>query len=185
MSGSGPDYRLSLSKRLAAELIARGFAATSVADLGLLGRPDDVVLRTLGARSDLWVLVTSDDEMPHEHETLVRNISATIATIDGQWEQVCQRHNLTRTQEEFQTRYGPPLGARHGCSRTRVGAALFANFSWLVDTESTIETVLNTRYRSRPPAGAHPYVLARLIARRSAVDVPPHTPTSSCQSCST
>jgi hypothetical protein len=91
----------SLSKHLATELTARGLPAKDAGALNIKGQNDQVVLGRLAALTYSWVLVTGDDEMPHEHETLIRQIQATIATVDGQWERICLEKGLARTQEEF------------------------------------------------------------------------------------
>lgn len=91
----------SLDKRLATELEGRGFAAASAASLNLLRKNDEFVLNRLAKLQKAWVLVTADDAMPEEHNALIRQIHATIATIDGEWERVCTERGLRRTQEEF------------------------------------------------------------------------------------
>ena len=91
----------SLNKHLATELTARGLPAKDAAVLDIKGQIDEVVLKRLAKLPYPWVLVTWDDEMPQEHETLIRQIQATIATIDGQWERICKEKGLARTQEEF------------------------------------------------------------------------------------
>ncbi len=55
----------------------------------------------LSERSDPWVLVTADDKMPDEHRDRVRDLGATLATIDGSWEAFCARHSLELSQEHF------------------------------------------------------------------------------------
>jgi hypothetical protein len=91
----------SLDKHLARELTARGLPAKDAAALGVQGQIDQVVLKRLAELAYPWVFVTFDDEMPGEHETLIRQIRATIATIDGQWERICKEKGLERTQEQF------------------------------------------------------------------------------------
>lgn len=91
----------SLNKHLATEPTARGLPAKDIGALNVKGQIDQVVLGRLAKLSYPWVLVTWDDAMPEEHESLVRQIQATIATIDGQWERVCHEKGLQRRQEQY------------------------------------------------------------------------------------
>lgn len=92
----------SLDKRLATELSARGRPSRSHAQLGTTGRVDEVVLQRLAELEFDWVLVTADDAMPLEHATRIRNMGATIATIDGAAMEKWRKRGAL-TQEEFKS----------------------------------------------------------------------------------
>jgi hypothetical protein len=62
---------------------------------------DEDMLRKLEALDYPWVLVTADDAMPAEHAGTIARVSATIATIDGEWEACCKANGLTLTQDQF------------------------------------------------------------------------------------
>jgi hypothetical protein len=91
----------SISSRVAHELNERGRTAVSTAELGIGRLLDDPLLRALAERDDEWVLVAADDKMPFEHSEAVNDTGATIATVDGAWENFCQRHSLSLTPEQF------------------------------------------------------------------------------------
>jgi hypothetical protein len=55
-------------KRLVDGLRSRGLDISTVGDLGMTGRPDPDVVRTIGGRqSGMWVLVTMDLTIVEEH----------------------------------------------------------------------------------------------------------------------
>jgi hypothetical protein len=88
---SGPPRRIivvdeNLPKRLATELTYRGRDASSVASLGLRGSSDPDLLRRLDSQLDDWVLLTADDDLPDSHADAVREVAATIATINPERE---------------------------------------------------------------------------------------------------
>jgi hypothetical protein len=62
------------------------------------------VLRQLARLDYEWVLVTADDSMPLEHGKLIRDVNATIATVDGAKKEPSRvRDILTPDQFEFET----------------------------------------------------------------------------------
>lgn len=72
----------SLNKRIATALRARGRRAESVAQLGLTGVKDELLILDLAQRCSAWVLVTADDRLPLEHGATLAQVGATIATLD-------------------------------------------------------------------------------------------------------
>jgi hypothetical protein len=80
----------SMNKRIATELRYRGYAARSLSQLGEhqgrqvrhLEDPDLIPYLTERFRDVAWTLVTSDDNMPNEHEDVLGVNQATVATID-------------------------------------------------------------------------------------------------------
>ena len=71
----------SLSPRIGTELRNRGRKATSVAALGLRRLKDGPLILTLAERSDPWVLLTADDELPRLWRTVIEETRATVAII--------------------------------------------------------------------------------------------------------
>lgn len=60
----------------------RGRAARSAGELGLKDHEDPDLLRALFAEHPEAVLVTSDDNMPADHPGVIKEVGATIATIE-------------------------------------------------------------------------------------------------------
>jgi hypothetical protein len=90
-----------LDKRIATELKGRGRAAISHGEIGLKGLDDEEVLERLANLTEPWVFVTGDDKLPFEHAAVVSRLSSTIATIDSDWESICDRHGMVRNQDSF------------------------------------------------------------------------------------
>ena len=92
----------SLDSRLVTHLAKRGRAAKSYNDLGFRGLEDPVMIRDyLSKIQEPWVLVTGDDFMPYEHAVTLASINATVATIDGDWEQLCAKKGVVLNPEAF------------------------------------------------------------------------------------
>ena len=72
----------SMPKRLRTELVNRGRQVRSYGELGLGGLKDPEVLETMALKSFGWVLLNSDDRMPHEHEAVLQRTGATLAIVD-------------------------------------------------------------------------------------------------------
>lgn len=72
----------SLNKRIATDLKKRGRLTVSAAELGLKDAKDPQLLAVLGSRTDDWMLVTADDNLPAAHPVDTATSKATIATID-------------------------------------------------------------------------------------------------------
>src|SRR5580698_2382679 len=71
-------------KRLAAELCARGRNALSIYTDSRAGTLDPELINMLVARFGLdVVLVTANESMPNEHESVLRQSGLTVAVIDG------------------------------------------------------------------------------------------------------
>jgi hypothetical protein len=52
--------------------------------LGLKGLKDEPLLQAIGRLPETGpILVTNDDDMPGEHESLLDKLSLTVATVDG------------------------------------------------------------------------------------------------------
>lgn len=80
--------------RIASELRKRGRVARSAQELKLARFKDPPLLEALCSHFDDPVLVTADDKMPLVHGDLIRQLGATIATLEP-WE----RHpNLVESQ---------------------------------------------------------------------------------------
>ena len=88
---------------IAAELKARGYAATSNYALNASGLADPEWLEIVGNLSPPAVLVTFDNAMPLEHEPWLRSLRVTLAVIDSRnrppsltpeqyWREVIHRH---------------------------------------------------------------------------------------------
>lgn len=91
-----------LDKRIATDLRSRGRRAVAHSEISTTGLLDEAVLELLAALAYPWVLVTADDKLPFEHAEAVVRLGATIATIDGEWEAHCSRHELDLNQDQFQ-----------------------------------------------------------------------------------
>jgi hypothetical protein len=89
-----------LDPRLAAQLRSRGRHAFNAEEVGTKGRADEAVLRHLAKLGYEWALVTADDSMPLEHATVIRDIDATIATVDGAKKKLWHARGILR-QDEF------------------------------------------------------------------------------------
>ena len=70
-----------LTTRIGTALRKRGRKATSVAALGLKGLKDGPLILTLAERSDPWVLLTADDELPRRWHAVIEETRATVAII--------------------------------------------------------------------------------------------------------
>ncbi len=88
---------------IAAELRARGYAATSNYALNASGLEDPEWLEVVANLSSRAVLVTYDNAMPVEHEEWLRNLKVTLAVVDSRhrpsdltveqyWRDVIHRH---------------------------------------------------------------------------------------------
>lgn len=75
----------SLSSKLAGRLRERGRAARSAGELGVKDHEDPDLLRAVFAEHPEAVLVTADDNMPADHPDVIKEVGATIATIEP-WE---------------------------------------------------------------------------------------------------
>jgi hypothetical protein len=75
----------SLSTKLAHRLRERGRDARSSAELSYGGFKDPPLLRALFSEFPQAVLITADDNMPMNHPLVIREVAATIATIEP-WE---------------------------------------------------------------------------------------------------
>jgi len=96
---------------IAAELKARGYAATSNYALNASGLKDPEWLEIVANLSPLSVLVTFDNAMPVEHEAWLRSLGVTLAIVDSKshpgdrtpeqsWREVIHRHaHLIASQE--------------------------------------------------------------------------------------
>jgi hypothetical protein len=74
-----------LPKRLVTELSARGREAVALSELLLHREEDEPMLRSLVSRfgdSVTWVLVTGDDAMPDDHDSVLQELGVTLATVD-------------------------------------------------------------------------------------------------------
>ncbi len=71
--------------------------------MGLHKLKDEALLDELDRRirDQPWVFVTADDRLPHEHGEYVATRNVTVATIDGEWEEVNSRHGGAFTQSTF------------------------------------------------------------------------------------
>lgn len=82
--------------KIAPELTARGYDATSSEQMGLAGRrvKDPVWLYILTRQTEACVLVTYDNDMPRRHKAdLIKRVS-TLAVIDSK----ADKRGLTREQ---------------------------------------------------------------------------------------
>ncbi len=88
---------------IAAELKARGYAATSNYALNASGLEDPEWLEVVASLSPQAVLVTYDNAMPIEHAEWLRSLGITLAVIDSRnrparltveqyWREVIHRH---------------------------------------------------------------------------------------------
>lgn len=90
----------SMSSRISTMLGRRGRPTMSHKGARTSGLQDVPMLRKLEKIEEPWVLVTADDKMPSEHAKIIAEIGATIATIDGHWEQLIAQHGLCQTTED-------------------------------------------------------------------------------------
>lgn len=99
---------------IAAELRARGYAATSNYALNASGLDDSAWLEVVANLTPPAVLATYDNAMPVEHETWLRSLSVTLAVIDSRnrpsdltveqyWRDVIHRHAHTIASQEHET----------------------------------------------------------------------------------
>lgn len=71
----------SLATRIATELRGRGRQSITVAALELRGQSDGNIIRKLAERSEQWILLTADDQLPLEWRDVIEATKATVATI--------------------------------------------------------------------------------------------------------
>jgi hypothetical protein len=72
----------SLAPKLASRLRERGRAAKSAGELGWKDHEDPDLLRSVFGEYPEAVLVTADDNMPADHPLIIKEVGATIATIE-------------------------------------------------------------------------------------------------------
>lgn len=70
-------------------------------NLGVDRFADSDLLARLARLEYEWVLVTCDDRMPFVHKDAVSRYRPTIATVDGEWERICAKHDLSLSQDQF------------------------------------------------------------------------------------
>lgn len=87
-----------IDRRLAKALNARGYRdARTVADFGVAGRKDHIVLPTLRRHSPPVVLVTYDNDMPYVHIDQLRRLQLPLAIVDS----TADRVPLTETEYQY------------------------------------------------------------------------------------
>ena len=70
-----------LGTRIATELRNRGRESITMAALNIRGRSDGEIIRMLAERSERWVLLTADDQLPLAWSKVIKAASATVAII--------------------------------------------------------------------------------------------------------
>lgn len=97
-----------LNPRLARELRNRGRRSRAIEDLGLKSALDAELIRKVFALFEDPVLITADDSMPAEHESVLLSVRATVATLRpwhakaahvGDWEGQTHRSEEEWSQE--------------------------------------------------------------------------------------
>lgn len=89
-----------LHPRIAGELRKRGRAARSLQDLSWKNLEDPEMLEEVFHTYPDAVLVTGDDSLPQDHADKVRDVGATLATIEPHDFHIGAVHSVDETSEE-------------------------------------------------------------------------------------